>query len=84
MRIIQRYFFLLLNKNICCDPSLEPARRDGSNDGLQNMFLWRHMANYPQINPVTPLSGALYYCLVFPVLITLFPRRFIIISIHYA
>ena len=30
MRIIQRQFFLFLNKNICCDPSLEPSRRDGS------------------------------------------------------
>ena len=30
--------FLFLNKNICCDPSLEPSRRDGSNDGLQRMF----------------------------------------------
>ena len=25
--------FLLLNENICCDPSLERSRRDGSNDG---------------------------------------------------
>ena len=24
-RIIQRFFFLFLNKNICCDPSLEPS-----------------------------------------------------------
>ena len=31
-------FFLFLNENICCDPSLEPSRRDGSNDGSQNMF----------------------------------------------
>ena len=29
--------FLFL-KNICCDPSLEPSRRDGSNDRSQNMF----------------------------------------------
>ena len=36
---IQRQFFLFLNKNICCDPSLEPSQRDGSNDGSQNMFL---------------------------------------------
>ena len=40
-------FFLFLNENICCDPSLEPSRRDGSNDGSQNMFLWKNMANYP-------------------------------------
>ena len=30
---------LFLNENICCDPSLEPSRRDGSNDRPQNMFL---------------------------------------------
>ena len=24
---------LFINENICCDPSLEPSRRDGSNDG---------------------------------------------------
>ena len=24
LRIIQRYFFLFLNEDICCDPSLEP------------------------------------------------------------
>ena len=27
--------------------SLEPSWRDGSNDGSQNMFLWRNVANYP-------------------------------------
>ena len=37
----------LLNENICCDPSLEPSRRDGSNDGSQNMFLLGNMENYP-------------------------------------
>ena len=30
--------FLFLNKNICCDPSLEPSQQDGSNDGSQNIF----------------------------------------------
>ena len=30
---IIRHFFLFLNENICCDPSLEPSRRDCSNDG---------------------------------------------------
>ena len=39
VRIIQRYFFLVLNENICCDPLLEPSRRDSSNDGSQNIFL---------------------------------------------
>ena len=40
-------FFFFLNENICCDPSLKPYRRDGSNDGSQNMYLWRNMSNYP-------------------------------------
>ena len=31
----------------CCDPSLETTRQDSSNDGSQNMFLWRNMAIYP-------------------------------------
>ena len=48
--IIQRRFFLLLNKNLCCDPSLVQ-----SNDGSQNMFLWRKMANYPLNIPLTLL-----------------------------
>ena len=39
-----RYFFLFLNKNVCCDPSLELSREDGSNGGSQNMFF---MENYP-------------------------------------
>ena len=34
-----KFFFKFLNENICCDPSLEPSQRDGSNDGSQNMFL---------------------------------------------
>ena len=33
-----KIIFLFLNKNICCDPSLELSRRDGSNDGSQDMF----------------------------------------------
>ena len=39
-KIIQRLFLLLLNENIpvCCDPSLEPSRQDGSNDWSQHMF----------------------------------------------
>ena len=47
-------FLISQKKKICCDPSLEPSRRDGSNGGSQNMFLWRNMANHPKIIPVTP------------------------------
>ena len=54
-------FFLFLIENICCGPSLEPSRRDGSNDGSQNMFLWRNMENYPEI--ITFTHSYLVYCL---------------------
>ena len=44
------------HQNICCDSSLEPSQRDGSNGASQNTFLWRNMAN----NPCYPLlSGAI-------------------------
>ena len=43
------------NENICCDPSLEPSRRDGSNDGSQYMFYWKNIDNYPKIIPVSLL-----------------------------
>ena len=46
--------FLLLNTNICCDPSLEPSQREGSNDGSENMFLLKNLHNYLLIIPVTP------------------------------
>ena len=52
--ILHILFFLFLIENICCDPSLEPSQRDGSNEGSQNMFLWRNIENYPLVIPVTP------------------------------
>ena len=33
LRINQRLFFLFLNENICCDPSLEPSQLDGLMNG---------------------------------------------------
>ena len=41
-----KIIFLISQRKICCDPSLEPSRQDGSNDGSQNMFIWRNMENY--------------------------------------
>ena len=35
-----------------CDPSLEPSRQDGSNEGSQYMFLWRNIENYLLIIPI--------------------------------
>ena len=37
---------MLLLSNICCDPSLEPSHRDGSNEGSQHMFLLGNKKNY--------------------------------------
>ena len=38
LRLIQIYFFLFINENICCDPSLEQFWRDVYFDGSHNMF----------------------------------------------
>ena len=38
--------FLILHKNIHCDPSLEPSCQDGSNEGSQHMFSLRNKKNY--------------------------------------
>ena len=59
MKIIQRYFFLFLNENVCCDPSLEPSRGDNSNSGSQEVFSEKYeklSLNYPCYSF---LSGAL-------------------------
>ena len=40
------FFFLFLNENVCCDPSLETSRKDGSNDRSQHIFLCFHMENH--------------------------------------
>ena len=36
---IEEWFFLFLTQTICCDPSSEPSRRDGSDEGSHHM-LW--------------------------------------------
>ena len=65
--------FCLLFINICCDPSLEPSRQDGSNEGSQHMFLAErvlmrgHNICFPRVKRKTylriiskiPLSAAL-------------------------
>ena len=50
MMRIEGYFFLFLIENICCDPSSEPSRRDGSDEGSQLMFLRRMNKNYPLLS----------------------------------
>ena len=37
---------IFFHQNLFCDPSLEPSRRDGSNEGLQHMFSLRNKKNY--------------------------------------
>ena len=50
---------IFLKKTVCCDPSLEPSRWDGSNDASQNMFMSRNTDNYHKLcYPF--LSGALH------------------------
>ena len=47
--IIRDNFLLILYKNICCDPSSEPSRRDSSDEGSQRMVSMRNKKNYHQI-----------------------------------
>ena len=35
--IIRDILLLILHKNICCDPSSDPSRHDGSDEGSQHM-----------------------------------------------
>ena len=38
-----------MHKNICCDPSSELSRRDGSDEGSQHMVSMKNKKNYPSI-----------------------------------
>ena len=40
--IIMDNFLLILCKNICCDPSSEPSRRDSSDEGSQRRVSMRN------------------------------------------
>ena len=52
--IFRNNFFLSLHlhKNICYDPSSEPSRRDGSDEGSHHMVSMRNKKNYHQILPL--------------------------------
>ena len=50
---------LFLNKNICCDPSLEPSRCDGSNDGYNISFKGVILKIILKLSLLPFLSGAL-------------------------
>ena len=45
--------FSYFSAKTCCDPSLEQSQQDSSNDGSQNLFLWRNMAKLFKIIAVT-------------------------------
>ena len=47
-------FFLFLIETICCDPSSEPSRADGSDEGSQHLVLCRINKNYSLLSPNTP------------------------------
>ena len=53
---------MFLYKSIFCDPSLEPSRRDSSNEGSQHMFTLRNKKNLSLNYSQYPLS---YGVLVF-------------------
>ena len=46
---------IFLYKNIFCDPSLEPSRRDGSNEGSQHMFSLRNKKLIFELFLIPPL-----------------------------
>ena len=45
--------FLFLIENVHCDPSLEPSRRDSSNQRSQYMFFFIKMKLFLKIVPVS-------------------------------
>ena len=45
-------FLLILYKIICCDPSSEPSRGDGSDEGSQPMVLLRNKRKNCHILPL--------------------------------
>ena len=47
--IIRDDILLILQRNICCDISSEPSRRDGSDEGSQRMVSMRNKKMYHQI-----------------------------------
>ena len=52
--ITKGYFLLFLIETVCCDPSSEPSRRDGSDEESQHMLLWRIDKTYPFLSSTTP------------------------------
>ena len=49
---------IFLDKNVSCDPSLEPSCYDGSNEGSEDMFSLRNMKIYLIYPHYHLLSGA--------------------------
>ena len=55
-------FLLFLIETICCDPSSEPSRQDGSDEGSQHMFLCRINKIHLLLSPNTPSDLELFFC----------------------
>ena len=49
--LIMDNFCFILHKNICCYPSSEPSRRDGSDEGSQHMVWMRKVEKLPSNTP---------------------------------
>ena len=58
--MIIRDNFSVLYINIYCDPSSEPSRRDGSDEGSQHMTTMRNKQNYHSV--ITKYSSYLKLC----------------------
>ena len=43
--IIRDNFLLILQKTLCCDPSSDPSREDGLDEGSQHMLSMRNKKN---------------------------------------
>ena len=57
--MIKEQLTIFLHKNICCDPSLEPSYRDGSNEGSQHMFSLKNKKIIFELSSIPLLFGAL-------------------------
>ena len=52
--IIRDSFCSFWLKTLCCYPSSEPSRQDGSDEGSQHTVSFRNKKNYPELSSNTP------------------------------
>ena len=51
---------------MCCDPSSEASRRDGSDEGSQHMVSMRNKENYHQLLPLIWSSEDRFRLFIYP------------------